>query len=298
MITVPEAFATRTVARSGEAGRRWIGSLPNLIAEVCAAWGLEVEGPAMHGEWGLVFAVRGAGTPAVLKVTWPSEDGTLERVVTALTLWDGQGAVRLLRADMGRQVLLLERLDSAADLGRVGVEEALHVAGGLLSRLAVPAPVDFPSLAAVARQVGATLPERWERQGRPLPRRVMERAADLAFALAPSAGNLLVNWDIHDGNVLRAGREPWLVIDPQVLVGDSEYGVAQLLWWRLEEIEARGGVEWALDRIVSSAGLDAGLARAWTYVRTVDYWLWGLEAGLTIDPPRCARVIRVLGRMG
>ena len=50
-----------------------------------------------------------------------------------------------------------------------------------------------------------------------------------------------------------------------------------------------------LDLIVSVAGLDADLARAWSIVRSVDYWLWGLEAGLTIDPVRCARVLGALG---
>lgn len=294
MIVVPEAFVARTIARSGEAGRRWIESLPTRVSDLCAAWGLEVEGPAMYGEWGLVFAVHGPDTPAVLKVTWPDEDGSLERVVTALTLWHGRGAVRLLRADVGRQALLLERLDSAADLSRVGVGEALHVAGGLLRRLAVPAPAGFPSLGTVAEQVAASLPSRWEQQGCPLPRQVLERAGDLARSLAPSVGSLTVNWDIHDQNVLRAGREPWLVIDPQTLAGDMEYGVAQLLWWRLEEIEAHGGMAWALDRLVDAAELDAELARAWTYVRSVDYWLSSLEAGLTIDPPRCERVIEAL----
>ncbi|GBF06848.1 hypothetical protein DAERI_110030 [Deinococcus aerius] len=297
MIAVPAAFAERTIARSGEAGRRWIASLPGRVTELCTAWGLEVEGPAMYGEWGLVFAVRGPDTPAVLKVTWPDEDGTLERAVAALTLWDGRGAVRLLRADVGRQALLLERLDSAADLSEIGVEEALHVAGTLLRRLAIPAPAEFPSLGTVARRISSSLPRRWEQQGRPLPRYVIEQAVDLASNLAPSVGNLLVNWDIHDGNVLRAEREPWLVIDPQVLAGNPEYGVAQLVWWRLEEIEAHGGVNWALDWIVDAARLSAELTHAWTYVRTVDYWLSGLEAGLTIDPPRCERVIEALGRV-
>lgn len=294
-IAIPEAFAQGTIARSGEAGRRWVNSLPARIDELCEIWNLKVEGPPMYGEWGLVFAVRGPDTPAVLKVTWPDGDGTLERAVTALSLWDGRGAVRLLRADVERHALLLERLDSAADLSRVGVGEALHVAGTLLRRLAVPAPAGFPSLGTVARQIASSLPRRWERQGHPLPRQVVERTADLASNLAPSVGGLLVNWDIHDGNVLRAEREPWLVIDPQTLAGDLEYGVAQLLWWRLEEIEAHGGVEWALDRIVDAAGLDAKLTRAWAYVRTADYWLSGLEAGLTIDPPRCKRVIEALG---
>jgi streptomycin 6-kinase len=127
-----------------------------------------------------------------------------------------------------------------------------------------------------------------------MPRRVIEHAGDLARDLIPFVGSLIVNWDLHYTNVLRAEREPWLVIDPQVLAGDVEYGVAQLLWWRLEDIEAQGGVSRALDTLVASAELDSERAHAWAYVRTVDYWLSGLAAGLTIDPPRCQRVVEAL----
>ena len=251
----------------------------------------------MHGEWGVVIAVRGAEKPAVLKLTWPDEDNPLKRVVTALSLWDGRGAVRLFRVDSARQALLLERLDAAATLENVAVGEALGVAGRLLRRLAVPAPTDFPSLEAVARRIAATLPERWERHGRPMPWRVVERAVDLALELTPSARSLIVNWDVHYSNVLRAEREAWLAIDPQMVAGDVEYSVAQLLWWRLEDIEVQGGVSWALDILIASAELDAERTKAWAYVRTLDYWLFGLGAGLTIDPPRCGRVIKALDLM-
>lgn len=35
-------------------------------------------------------------------------------------------------------------------------------------------------------------------------------------------------------------------------------------------------------------------AIAWGFVRSVDYWLWGLENGLTVDPRRCQRVAAAL----
>jgi streptomycin 6-kinase len=35
--------------------------------------------------------------------------------------------------------------------------------------------------------------------------------------------------DLHAGNVLRAAREPWLVIDPKPFVGDPAYGATQHL---------------------------------------------------------------------
>jgi streptomycin 6-kinase len=32
----------------------------------------------------------------------------------------------------------------------------------------------------------------------------------------------------------------------------------------------------------------------WVFVRTIDYWLWGLENGLTSDPLRCQRIAEAL----
>jgi streptomycin 6-kinase len=40
---------------------------------------------------------------------------------------------------------------------------------------------------------------------------------------------VLVATDLHAGNVLRAQREPWLVIDPKPFVGDPAYDATQHL---------------------------------------------------------------------
>ncbi len=46
--------------------------------------------------------------------------------------------------------------------------------------------------------------------------------------------------------------------------------------------------------LVVSGELDSETARGWAIVRSVDYWLWGLENGLTEDPRRCRRILEVL----
>jgi hypothetical protein len=109
--------------------------------------------------------------------------------------------------------------------------------------------------------------------------------------------DLLVNYDLHYADVLASRREPWLVVDPMVLAGDLEYGVAQLLWRRLEDMEATGGLDHYFRVLVESAELDFILARDWTLVRCVDYWLWGLSVGLTYDPARCEIIVNRLRRM-
>ena len=110
----------------------------------------------------------------------------------------------------------------------------------------------------------------------------------------PAAAKLLVNYDLLYGDVLASTREPWLAVDPKVVVGDPEYGIAQLLWLRLEDMEAQGGLDHYFHLLTEAANLDPALTRAWTLVRCVDYWLLGLSVGLTYDPPRCERIINWL----
>jgi streptomycin 6-kinase len=99
---------------------------------------------------------------------------------------------------------------------------------------------------------------------------------------------------MHYQNVLAGEREHWLVIDPKVMRGDAEFGLAPLLWRRLEEADGPAGLRRRFDTLVAEAGLDAELARGWTLLRAVDYQQWGLNLGLTEDPALCATVVNWL----
>jgi streptomycin 6-kinase len=292
MITVPEDFATATVIREGDAGRKWIDALPRLVEALCDQWNLVVDGPAMHGYLGLVIPVRHGDEPCVLKVSWIDESTTDEAM--ALSAWDGRGAVRLLAVQPVLGALLLERLDHLRSLSGVEIAEAVDIAGRLLRRLAIPAPDGLRTVQTVAEDLRQTLPERWERYGRPMSRHLLEQARDLATQLGASTGSLLVNYDLHYADVLASEREPWLVVDPKVVAGDPEFGVAQLLWRRLEDMEAQGDIEHCFRVLTEAAALDPIRACSWTLVRCVDYWLWGVSIGLTYDPARCQAIINWL----
>ncbi|HLZ55663.1 MAG TPA: aminoglycoside phosphotransferase family protein [Ktedonosporobacter sp.] len=214
MITVPQVFATTTVNREGNAGRKWIDALPGVIEDLCQQWNLTVDGPVMHGYLALVIPVRSAAEPCVLKVSWIDES-TIDEAI-ALSAWNGQGAVRLLTSQPAPGALLLERLDHRWSLNDVGIAEAVEVACRLLRRLSIPAPVGLRPLQIVMQDLCRILPDRWKRYGHPLPRHLLDRACDLAIQLGASTGNLLVNYDLHYADVLMGKREPWLVVDPKV----------------------------------------------------------------------------------
>ena len=294
LIRVPEGFAADTLTREGEAARTWLARLPDLVGELCMRWGLRVTGDPMHGYMALVVPVLRGDARCALKVSWIDDETVNE--AAALALWNGRGAVRLLDADDTAGALLLEWLDPRRRLAEADLSVAVPVAGRLLRRLAVPVPAGWPGrpvlrLGQWALDLAAELPGRWRATGRPFPERRLDEAVDMAAALAPRAGGLLANRDLHYWNVLAGEREPWLVIDPKVIRGDAEFGLAPLLWRRLEEAGGPAGLRRRFDALVSEAGLDAELARCWTLLRAVDYQLWGLNLGLAEDPARCATVI-------
>lgn len=293
MIRIPEEFARAAVTRDGEAGRRWIDELPHLVEALCEQWTLVVDGAPMHGYLGLVVPATRGGERCVLKVSWVDESTADE--AAALSAWNGRGAVRLLAWEPARAAMLLERLDPTRSLSGVAIEEAVGIAGRLLRRLAIPAPDGLRPLRTVGEHLAETLPGRWERYGRPMPRHVLEQARELGVQLGARAAGLLVDHDLHYADVLGGGREPWLAIDPKPVAGDPEFGIAQLLWTRLAEMEAAGGLLRHFHALAEAAELDLDLTRSWTLVRCVDYWLWGLSIGLTDDPARCAHIIDRLG---
>jgi streptomycin 6-kinase len=294
VISVPEKFVVDTLSREGGAARPWLAQLPELVGELCDRWGLRISGDPMHGYMGLVVPVLRGDARLALKVSWVDDETVNE--AAALALWNGGGAVRLLDADGAAGALLLEWLDPRRHLADADLSVAVPVAGRLLRRLAVPVPAAWPrhpvpGLRQWALELAAELPRLWRAAGRPFPERHLDVAVEVATAFAPSAGGLLANRDMHYQNVLAGEREPWLVIDPKVMRGDAEFGLAPLLWRRLQEADGPAGLRRRFDTLVDEAGLDTELARGWTLLRAVDYQLWGLSLGLTEDPALCATVI-------
>jgi streptomycin 6-kinase len=233
LLGVPAQFAADTLAREGEAARAWLARLPELVGELTGRWGLRVTGEPMHGYMALVVPVLRGDARYALKVSWIDDETVNE--AAALALWNGGGAVRLLAVDDAAGAMLLEWLDPRRRLADEDLSVAVPVAGRLLRRLAVPVPAAWsvrpvPGLGQWALGLAAELPRRWSATGRPFPRRLLDAAVEVATALAPRAGGLLANRDMHYQNVLAGEREQWLVIDPKVIRGDAEFGLAPLLW--------------------------------------------------------------------
>lgn len=290
MIDIPPTFETELTRFTGDAGRRWIAGLPELVAELCERWQVELTPePAMHGALGVVFpAVRG-GKSCVLKVCW--QDQTTVDEARALQAWNGNGTVLLYEASPVEGAMLLERLDSSRRLRHLDLLPAAEIAGGLIRRLAIPAPEGFRQSGAVAAGFADNVHARNQALGAPIPAAWVDRLAALGRSLATARADVLVHADLHYDNVLAGERQPWLAIDPKAATGDPELSLAELMWTRLDEAHDATAVRELQAVLVAAAGLDAERSQAWTAIRAADYWLWGLANGLTEDPVRCHRLV-------
>ena len=260
--------------RGSERGRAFLAALPGLVAGCVERWSLTLGEPFPYAHASLALpATLLDGTDAVLKVAFPDRESEFE--AAALRCYDGNGAVRLLDHDADRWALLLERCRPGTSLAELDNDAAIAVMVDLLPRLLVPAGAPFGSLADEAVSWAAELARQYELTGQPFDRPLFDLAMDLLDALpgSQSADQVLLHQDLHADNVLRATREPWLVIDPKPLVGEREFAVAPLV--RGPELgHSRALVRRRLDALTAELGLDRERARGWAIAQTLS---WGFE---------------------
>jgi streptomycin 6-kinase len=77
--------------------------------------------------------------------------------------------------------------------------------------------------------------------------------------------HVLLATDLHAGNVLRARREPWLVIDPMPFVGDPAYDATQHLLNC--EARMRDDPHGTIARFADLLDVDAERVRLWMFAR-------------------------------
>ena len=258
-------------------GRDWLQQLPSHIDACLHRWALRLDRPYEQSYVSVVFpATTAEGSSAVLKMQFPHRECKHE--AEALRRWGGHGAVQLLDSDPGLNALLMERCEPGDHLSTVKPDAALEVLTELLPRLWVDAGEPFVSLREEAAGWAEHLPSSWERAGRPFETGLLDAALCALAALQESQGRqVLVHQDLHGDNVLRATREPWLVIDPKPLVGEREFSLAPIV--RAYEFgHSRERVIERLDKLTNDLGLNRERTRLWSFAQTL---AWAFEGERT-----------------
>jgi len=249
--------------------QEWLRSLPGLVEELTRRWSLRLDVPFEHANvtcsW-VAAVLRPDGTPAVLKLGMPHMEGAHE--IQGLRFWNGDPSVRLLAADEKVGAMLLERCRPGYTLRSEPEEKQDLVIAGLLKRLwrksaSSTGLYGFRHLSELLnawRQETLDQAAYWPDAG------LVREGLQIFQALGnPAEADALLATDLHAGNVLRAVREPWLVIDPKPFVGDPAYDVVQ----HLHNCEARlhADPQGMVKRLGELTGVDGERLQLWTFAR-------------------------------
>lgn len=256
---------------------RWLEGLPGVVRELADRWELRLHDPFVKEvscSW-VAPATRRDGTPAVLKVGMPHLEG--EHEIDAMLFWNGDPAALVYEADKELGAMLLERCIPGTMLRALPEPEQDRVMAEVLRRLwrKPSEPHPFRPLAVMtAHWSKETIEARdaWADPG------IVREGLRLFAELPKSAPEeVLLATDLHAGNVLKAEREPWLVIDPKPFVGDPAYDATQHLLNCVERL--RADPVGLVRRFADLLEIGEERVRLWTFARVAaehdDYWTWG-----------------------
>jgi streptomycin 6-kinase len=277
LIEVPAVVREKALAVGAGA---WLDELPPLVRSLEAEWRLTVGRPFPESTEAFVAEVLCAdGAPAVLKLIVPRTGDAARHEITVLRLSAGEGCPRLLRDDVRRGALLLERL--GRPLYRLGVplrrrHEILVAAARRIWR---PAPgAGLPTGADKARALAGFITRAWEELDRPCSR----RAIDHALACAARRGDahrdetaVLVHGDVHQWNALEAGNG-FKLVDPDGLLAEPEYDLGIIMREDPLDGDLRERARW----LAEQTGRDEDAIWEWGVVERVSTGLLATRVSL------------------
>jgi streptomycin 6-kinase len=269
---VPELLA-QTAAREPEVAG-WLTELPGVVADLAERWSLGIGEPFQPGgncAW-VAPATDAAGNDLVLKVAFTFGTGEERDEAAGLRIWDGNGSVRLHALHHGKScsALLLERCLPGTQLAVTLPEpERDQIVAGLLRQLwAQPhGGYQFRALTQMCAQWADRFEREYAAAADPIDPGLARAGIALFRELPVSASSeVLLCTDLHAENILRARREPWLMIDPKPYFGDPAYDVLQhMLNCDRLETDPIGLAR----RMAELAGLDSDRVLQWLLARVV-----------------------------
>ena len=280
MLDIPDEVRNKVIAEGNAA---WLDGLPSILESLAQEWSLTIGATLRGGHAALVVeATLAEGTAAVLKVGVPGTQRDLAFEATALRLADGDGCASLLRVDLDRGALLLERLGAAL----YGVVPDPGVRHDMLCDVAVRfwrpvgPDVDLPTGADKAREYSDLLPRLWEETGQACSRATVEDALACMVRRRRAHDDrhaVLVHGDVHDLNVLQATDGTFKLVDPVGLRAERACDLGTIIRCNPDagdDLHARA------KRLATHTGVDVTAIWEWGTIHRVIGGLYSRKIGL------------------
>jgi streptomycin 6-kinase len=247
---LPEEFKSTIRKIHKEDGEKFLAVLPSLIDEVSQRWGLtDVQAVSNLSFNFVAFAKRPSTTPrnargsappmgtsqdeVILKMSVPNPELTSE--MTALKLFNGDGACQLLEHDEERGCLLLERLKPGKMLSELeDDDERTNIAADVILNMqrrgGVPPPELQSKFIKLSDWFDGLKKIRPHFNGGigPFPKKILERVESFLPELLAEKDVKLMHGDFHHFNILSSERG-WLIIDPKGVIGPAGYEVGPFM---------------------------------------------------------------------
>ena len=227
---LPELVVSRALGRGAD---EWLAGLPQLVRDLEHEWTMQLGRIFSGGSEALVAEVTlDDGTAAVLKLLLPGSEHGEKNEIAVLRAADGDGCARLLRYDLERDAMLLERLGPPLTASSLTRDERVEILVTAAERLWRHAPgAAFPTAADKGRSMVDFIAEKWEEHGRPCSRRALDYAigcAERRIAAHDDGRAVLVHGDIHEGNAVESA-DGYKLIDPAGLLAEPEYDLGLIM---------------------------------------------------------------------
>jgi streptomycin 6-kinase len=278
-LDVPDEVRGRALA-DGHAA--WLDDLPSVLDSLAEDWSLTIGATMRGGNAALVVeATLADGVPAVLKVGVPGNRRRLGHEATALDLDAGKSCAALLRRDLTRDALLLERLgppmyDVILD-HRSQHDMLCDIVGHLWRPLDDDA--DLPTGADLARRMRHRIPQLWRELDRPCSAAAIADAVECAERRERAYDrrtSVLVHGDVHEANALRTAGGTFKLIDPEGLRAEPACDLGTIV--RCTPA-AGDDLRVRTERLAARTGVDATAIWEWGTVHRVIGGLNGVRIG-------------------
>jgi len=227
-----QEFINKIIRLRGDAGKKWLKDLPEIIKQYERKWGITVFPPFNLSYNYVVPAKTVGGEDIVLKISFPEND-EFPSEIEALKFFGGVGAITVLKEDINNGVVLLEKAEPGERLRDiVSDKQQISIASQIIKKLHKPIIKDtffpFPTVSDWGKAFDRYKTKFLKTSG-PVPKYIFDRAEGIFKEhTKDNKEQVLLHGDLHSDNILSSQRG-WLVIDPKGLIGEREFELGAYL---------------------------------------------------------------------
>jgi streptomycin 6-kinase len=249
------------------------------------------------------FTTTADGEPVALKVGVPHKELFTE--MEALSIYDGRGAVRLLRDDRELGALLMARVRPGTMLHAPGSpcpdnRAQILAAASVMRALPVPAPPNhhLPTFSRWVNRAFRLTRRVWDPEER-MPRDLLDLAEAAFTMIMEDAGDdemVVLHGDLHHENILWDAEAGWLAVDPKGVIGPRCLEIGRFIQNQLPQGEAvtpheslirqtveilSAELDLAPEKAAGAALVDCVLSATWSFedAELSPFWHRGVELG-------------------